>query len=111
MLILKIQYPKIRESIESDINNIRLVTKNFGVLPKSFDFDKKSYNKKLQNCIFIVWEKKGNTCPSRTNATIIFHSFTKNRNMFLNSLLNVLRKKIIQDFSKVKKKRFFSLLQ
>ena len=39
-LILKIQYPKIRESIESDINNIRLVTKNLGILPKSFDFDK-----------------------------------------------------------------------
>ena len=32
-LILKIQYPKIRESIESDINNIRLVTKNLGILP------------------------------------------------------------------------------
>ena len=39
-LILKIQYPKIRESIESDINNIRLLTKNLGILPKSFDFDK-----------------------------------------------------------------------
>ena len=39
-LILKIQYPKIRESIESDINNIRLVTKNLGIFPKSFDFDK-----------------------------------------------------------------------
>ncbi len=39
-LILKIQYPKIRESIESDINNIRLVTRNLGILPKSFDFDK-----------------------------------------------------------------------
>ncbi len=39
-LILKIQYPKIRESIESDINNLRLITKNFGVLPKSFDFDR-----------------------------------------------------------------------
>ena len=39
-LILKIQYPKIRESIESDINNIRLLTKNIGVLPKSFDFEK-----------------------------------------------------------------------
>ncbi|MDC3107682.1 AarF/ABC1/UbiB kinase family protein [Paracoccaceae bacterium] len=39
-LILKIQYPKIRESIESDINNIRLLTKNLGVSPKSFDFDK-----------------------------------------------------------------------
>ncbi len=38
-LILKIQYPKIRESIESDINNIRLLTKNLGILPKSFDFD------------------------------------------------------------------------
>tara|TARA_S200000501_G_scaffold52092_1_gene42249 strand:- start:607 stop:1926 length:1320 start_codon:yes stop_codon:yes gene_type:complete len=39
-LILKIQYPKIRESIESDINNIRLVAKNLAILPKSFDFDK-----------------------------------------------------------------------
>ena len=39
-LILKIQYPKIRESIESDINNIRLLTKNLGILPKSFDFEK-----------------------------------------------------------------------
>ena len=39
-LILKIQYPEIRESIESDINNIRLLTKNLGILPKSFDFDK-----------------------------------------------------------------------
>ena len=39
-LILKIQYPKIRESIESDINNIRLLTKNIGILPKSFDFEK-----------------------------------------------------------------------
>ena len=39
-LILKIQYPKIRESIESDISNIRLLTKNLGILPKSFDFDK-----------------------------------------------------------------------
>ena len=39
-LILKIQYPEIRESIESDISNIRLLTKNLGILPKSFDFDK-----------------------------------------------------------------------
>ena len=39
-LILKIQYPKIRESIESDINNIRLLTNNLGILPKSFDFEK-----------------------------------------------------------------------
>ena len=39
-LILKIQYPKIRESIESDINNIRFLTRNLGILPKSFDFDK-----------------------------------------------------------------------
>ena len=39
-LILKIQYPKIRESIESDINNIRLLTNNLGILPKTFDFEK-----------------------------------------------------------------------
>ncbi len=38
-LILKIQYPGIRESIESDINNIRVLTKNLHILPKYFDFD------------------------------------------------------------------------
>ncbi len=38
-LILKIQYPGIRESIESDVYNIRVLTKNLRILPKSFDFD------------------------------------------------------------------------
>ena len=42
-LILKIQYPKIRESIESDINNIRLLTNNLGMLPKTFDFETKAF--------------------------------------------------------------------
>ena len=39
MLAIKVQFPNIRQSIHSDLNNLRMILKSTGLIPEALDFD------------------------------------------------------------------------